>query len=78
MGRKSITISDEAYDELASFKREQESWSEFAERAANALESQYSADGRDDVNALSEEHIDDIATAVEGRVQTLLENAMRR
>jgi predicted CopG family antitoxin len=74
MSRKTITISEEAYNALDGEKREGESFTELAFRAAEALEDGDGA-ANTDPNTLTEEHIDDIGTEVEDRLQRILENA---
>ena len=79
MSRKTISVDDEVYERWAEHKRDDESWTDLLERGADALESE---DG--DVNAsvneseaLTEDHIGDIATEVERRVERALETTVR-
>jgi predicted CopG family antitoxin len=60
--RKHISMDEAVFERLESHKAEDESWSEFAERVADSLET----DGRDDKNrveTLTTEHIPEIAAA---------------
>lgn len=77
--RKSISVDEPVYHRLAAHKRDDESWSDLANRAANALDA-VDADAShgeipDDV--LTEAHIDDIVAKTERRVLNGLENRMR-
>jgi len=76
MTRKTVTISEEAYEALDGEKRESESFTELAFRAAEALEDEDGAVNTDP-NTLTEEHIDDIGAEVQTRMERLLKNANR-
>lgn len=81
MGRKTISMSEEAYERLQSLKSDDQSWTDFGHWAADALEAQ------DDVNTepnavpddiLTEDNIPDLLNQFERRVERQLESAMRR
>lgn len=71
-------MDEGVYESLHEHKREGESWTDLAERAVNALESTADGQAREDVNALTPGHIDDIAAEVERRVEKTLETTVRR
>lgn len=88
MERKSITVDDDAFEDLEAQKHEGETWTEFARRVADLLEA--SADDTespdDDVSTtehtpdgvLTEDHLDDIGAIVERRVENALDRQTRR
>jgi predicted CopG family antitoxin len=76
--RKSITVDEDAFEDLARFKREEESWSDLVQRAADALESKDVAGDLEKLSTLSEGEINDIGAEVERRMQHVLETAGRR
>lgn len=79
MSRTSITIDVDVGDRLEACKRDDETWTELMERAADAIEGDETAGGPDEstMNALREEHIDDIAAETASRVVRDLETALR-
>ncbi|MBX0325738.1 hypothetical protein EGH21_22230 [Halomicroarcula sp. F13] len=85
MSRKSITVDAETKARHEDLKREDETWDEFEQRAADALEALEAQD--DGVNAdcgqvpddvLTEDHLSDIQTLTETAVEQALSGAMRR
>ena len=68
MTRKTITVTEDVYERLATLKRDDESWSELGDRAADVLES-----GDSDVNtepsSVVVENIDEIARASADEVE---------
>jgi len=80
MTRKSITIDEDAFARLEGHKQDGESWTEFADRVADFLESQ---DGNNECglstpdDVLTEDHLDDIGSIVERRVESALEQQTR-
>ncbi|GGO03558.1 DUF7557 family protein [Haloarcula pellucida] len=85
MSRKSITVDAETKARHEDLKREDETWDEFENRLADALEALETQDA--DVNAdcgqvpddvLTEAHLSDIQTLTETAVEQALANATRR
>ena len=75
MTRKTITIDEDLHTRLADRKGDDESWSDLLRRLED-VETQ----GREaecSVNALTEDHIDDIAAAVSRRTADELETRLR-
>lgn len=78
MSRKTITIDEAAFERLDDLRREDESWTAFADRAADVLEAGSAGrDGEHTSNTLKEDHIDDIASETASRVLRDLETALR-
>ena len=78
MSRKTITIDEATFERLDGLRREEESWTELAERAADVLEAETDGlDGEHTPNTLTEDHINDIASETASRVVRDLETALR-
>lgn len=74
--RKTLTVARSPFERCAELKREGESWSEFLHRAADALETDTGRTEHES-NTLTEDHIDDIATAAARRTAEELEAKLR-
>lgn len=78
MNRKTITIDEDAFERLDDLRDDDESWTEFADRAADVLEAESEGrDGEHTPNTLTEEHIDDIVSRTSSQVVRDLETALR-
>lgn len=77
MSRKSITVDERAFYRLKAEKRDGESWTELIDRATDALESQDDdATADPDFDALTEDHIQDIATLTARKTATEVESRL--
>jgi len=73
MARKTVTISEAAYEQLAAAKRDEESFTDIVLR----LTSEEPPDGGEHrPNTLTEEHIEDIATLTASRTAAELERRL--
>jgi len=79
MGRKTVTIPEEVYEDLDDVNDEDESFGDTISRAIDALEGAESGEGtgEHDPNTLREEHIPDIAGATARETADLLEERLR-
>ena len=75
MSRKSITTDETAFERCRDLKREGESWADFLERAADALEDDTGPELASSV--LTEDHIADIAAEVSRRTADEVENRLK-
>ena len=73
MPRTTLSVPDALYERLEACKRDDESWPDVLKRAAEALESTDDGSERT-MDALTQDHIDDIARATADEV----ENRMTR
>jgi len=71
MTRKTITVTDEAFEAAAADRRDGESWSDYLQRVADA---DTDADTEHDPNTVAVANIDEVARAVGDEV----ENRMTR
>ena len=79
MSRKTATASEEAHDQLFQYKREDESTSEFFQRAADALGRIESGDVQElPENVLTTDHIPDIANSTSSQTADELEERLSR
>ena len=72
MSRTTISVRDDVFDQLEADKPSDQSWSDFLEELH---ENAAKTDTRQDehaMNALTEEHIDDIAVATADRIENRL------
>jgi predicted CopG family antitoxin len=72
MSRKTISIDEDVYDDLEELKRDDDSWTDLLRRLSTGQ------GGEHDLNTLTEEHIDDIATETARRTARELENRLNR
>lgn len=73
--RTNISVTDDVHERCSTLKRDDESWSAFLTRAADALE-QTETDHTQ--TALTTAHIDDIAARVSRRTAEEVENRLTR
>lgn len=79
MGRKTLTIPEEVYEDLDDVNREEESFGDTIARLVDAVEGGESGDdaGEHAANTLREEHIPDIASATARETADILEERLR-
>jgi len=79
MGRKTLTIPGEVYEDLDDVNREEESFGDTIARLVDAVDGAESGDptGEHDPNTLTEDHIPDIASATARETADILEERMR-
>lgn len=72
MSRKTISIDEQVHENLQEMKRDNDSWSDLLRRLSDGQ------GGEHDLNTLTEEHIDDIATETARQTARELENRLNR
>jgi len=79
MGRKTLTIPEEIYEDLDDVNREDESFGDTIARLVDAVEGGELGDGtgEHDPNTLTEDHIPDIAGATARETADILEERLR-
>jgi len=79
MGRKTLTIPEEVYEDLDDVNHEEESFGDTIARLVDAVDGAESGDptGEHDPNTLTEDHIPDIASATARETADILEERLR-
>ncbi len=79
MGRKTLTIPEEIYEDLDDVKGDDESFGDTIDRLIEAADADEPGDGtgEHDPNTLTEDHIPDIAGATARETADILEERLR-